>query len=81
MNRRSARTTIVGAALVAVATAHFGQASTVRFNQLDPRLIRAVQKLAHPGIAPCRFKIDFNDGLGCRLETHAQGMEAEENFG
>ena len=67
--------------LVAVAASQPCQAHTVGLEQAHTYLLHPLDKLAHAGIAPGRVNVDFNDGFGCGLHTHAHGMKAEQCFG
>ncbi|MOA13683.1 hypothetical protein D3C78_1337450 [compost metagenome] len=64
-----------------MAAGELGEAFAVGFDQACAGFTRAVQELAHAGVAARGLVIDFDDGLRRGLQTHAYGVKAEENFG
>jgi hypothetical protein len=70
-----------GHALVAMAASQLGKAFAVGLDQPDAGRLGAVEELAHARIAARGLVVDLDDGLGRGLHAHADGVEAEENFG
>jgi hypothetical protein len=67
--------------LVTVRADELGNAQGIGLDQTHPGLLGALQKLAHARIAARSLEIDFDDGLRGGLQTHADGVKAEKNFG
>jgi hypothetical protein len=70
-----------GHTLVTVRADELGNAQGIGLDQTHPGLLGALQKLAHARIAARSLEIDFDDGLRGGLQTHADGVKAEKNFG
>ena len=68
-------------ALVTMATAEFGQAHAVGFDQPDAGFLHFVEKLAHARIAACGFEINFDDGTRSGFQADAHGVKAEQYLG
>ena len=67
--------------LVAVPAAQTSQPHAISLHQPHASLGRLLHKLPHPRITPPRVHKDFNHRLRRRLQAHAHGMKAEQNFG
>ena len=68
-------------ALMAMRASQLGDTQGIGFDQANAGFLGTVQKLAHARIAARGLEIDFDDGLGGGLQTHADGVKAEKNFG
>jgi hypothetical protein len=68
-------------ALVPVAATELGQAHAVGLDQAHTRFLDPLDELAHAGVAPGGFEIDLDDGFRRGFQPHADGVEAEKDFG
>jgi hypothetical protein len=54
---------------------------TVGLDQAHTRFLDPLDELAHAGVAPGGFEIDLDDGFRRGFQPHADGVEAEKDFG
>ena len=66
--------------LVAMAATQTRQAQAIGLDQVDVRLLGALQKLPHARIAPAGIKKYLDHRLRRHFEAHANGVEAKDDF-
>jgi hypothetical protein len=70
-----------GHTLMGMASAQFGQAQTVGFDQPRTGFGGTLDKLTHAGIAAARLDIHLDDRLRCGPQTNTNRMKSEQYFG
>ena len=66
-----------GDSLMTMTATQARQTYTIGFDQTHTGLLNPLDKLAHTGVTATRVGINFNNRLGCRLQTDTKGMKAK----
>jgi hypothetical protein len=68
-------------ALVARAAGQADQPLVIAVDELGARFLGPLDELPHAGVAPGGVDMHLDDGGGCGLQPHGDGMEAEQDLG